>query len=83
MYLSILEIKAHDEIVENIRRLIRGKELLPMKPWFKGFTGTIEQIDDKQLDLLYLAKQQYWMMNRSQSQNYLLVFRLKDIKKRY
>lgn len=33
------------EIVENIRRLIRGDELKEMKPWFKGFTGTIEQID--------------------------------------
>lgn len=33
------------EIVENIRRMIRGEEIKQMKPWFKGFTGTIEQID--------------------------------------
>ncbi|CAM6032214.1 unnamed protein product, partial [Sphagnum compactum] len=33
------------EIVENIRRLIRGEEVQPMKPWFKGFFGSIVQID--------------------------------------
>ncbi|KAH9419744.1 DNA topoisomerase 2-beta [Dermatophagoides pteronyssinus] len=33
------------EIVENIKRLMHGREIRPMKPWFKGFTGTIEQID--------------------------------------
>src|SRR5699024_2959950 len=33
------------EIVENIRRMIRGEEPKTMKPWFKGFTGTIEQLD--------------------------------------
>lgn len=30
------------EIAENIRGRIAGKEFLPMKPWFKGYTGTIE-----------------------------------------
>ncbi len=33
------------EIVENIRRLIRGEEVQPMKPWFKGFIGSVVQID--------------------------------------
>lgn len=33
------------EIVENIRRMIRGEEPKTMKPWFKGFRGTVEQID--------------------------------------
>merc|ERR1719193_1696469 len=35
------------EIVANIRRLIRGDELKVMKPWFKGFKGTIEPLDDQ------------------------------------
>ena len=35
------------EIVANIRRLIRGEELKVMKPWFKGFKGTIEPLDDQ------------------------------------
>lgn len=33
------------EIVDNIRRMMRGQEIKTMKPWFKGFTGTIEQLD--------------------------------------
>ena len=33
------------EIVENIRKMMRGSEIKTMKPWFKGFTGSIEQID--------------------------------------
>lgn len=32
-------------IIENLLRMIRGEELRPMRPWFKGFQGTIEQID--------------------------------------
>ncbi|KAF7488976.1 DNA topoisomerase 2-beta [Sarcoptes scabiei] len=33
------------ELVANIRRMMAGQELKSMKPWFKGFTGTIEQLD--------------------------------------
>lgn len=32
-------------IIDNLLRMIRGQELRPMRPWFKGFQGTIEQID--------------------------------------
>uniref|UniRef100_F1KQV5 DNA topoisomerase 2 n=1 Tax=Ascaris suum TaxID=6253 RepID=F1KQV5_ASCSU len=35
------------EIVDNIRRLIRGEDPKPMVPWFKNFRGTIEQLDDQ------------------------------------
>lgn len=35
------------EIVDNLFRLIRGDDPVPMKPWFKGFVGTIEQIDNQ------------------------------------
>jgi DNA topoisomerase-2 len=31
------------EIIDNLRRLIRGEEPQPMKPWYFGFTGTIEE----------------------------------------
>ena len=31
------------EIIENLRLLIRGEEPTPMKPWYFGFTGTIEE----------------------------------------
>uniref|UniRef100_A0A8R1U3B2 DNA topoisomerase 2 n=1 Tax=Onchocerca volvulus TaxID=6282 RepID=A0A8R1U3B2_ONCVO len=34
------------EIVDNMRRLIRGKEPKPLIPWFKNFRGTIEKLDE-------------------------------------
>lgn len=33
----------HD-IVENLKRRLRGEELIPMKPWYRGFTGPIEDV---------------------------------------
>ncbi|KAF8363065.1 top-2 [Pristionchus pacificus] len=33
------------QIVENIRRLIKGEECRPMAPFFKGFRGEIVQLD--------------------------------------
>ncbi|EJD75192.1 DNA topoisomerase 2 [Loa loa] len=34
------------EIVDNMRRLIRGEEPKSLTPWFKNFRGTIEKLDD-------------------------------------
>lgn len=33
------------EIVKNIKRMLNGEEPEKMKPWFKGFKGTIEEMD--------------------------------------
>ena len=33
------------EIVENLRLMIKGKEPQLMKPWYKNFQGTVEQLD--------------------------------------
>ncbi|XP_047738579.1 DNA topoisomerase 2-alpha isoform X2 [Hyalella azteca] len=33
------------EIVDNIRKMIRGEEPKDMLPWFKNFRGTVEQLD--------------------------------------
>ncbi len=33
------------DIVDNLRRLLRGDEMEPMHPWYMGFKGTIEQKD--------------------------------------
>lgn len=33
------------EIVENLKRLLRGEECRPMLPWFKNFKGTVMQVD--------------------------------------
>lgn len=35
------------EIVKNLKLMIDGKEPKPMIPWFKGFKGTIEEIDSQ------------------------------------
>ncbi|KAK4311799.1 hypothetical protein Pmani_016723 [Petrolisthes manimaculis] len=33
------------EIVANLKKMIRGEEPKPMKPWFKNFRGTIDNLD--------------------------------------
>nr|KIR87863.1 DNA topoisomerase II [Cryptococcus tetragattii IND107] len=33
------------DIVENLRRMMRGEEPEKMTPWFRGFKGSIERID--------------------------------------
>ena len=35
------------DIVENLRRLIRGEAMVPMHPWYKNFTGVIEETASK------------------------------------
>lgn len=35
------------EIIRNLKRMIDGGEPIPMKPWYKGFKGRIEQIDSQ------------------------------------
>jgi DNA topoisomerase-2 len=32
-----------EEIVENLKRKIKGEEMQKMKPWYKGYTGEIEE----------------------------------------
>ncbi len=34
------------QLIENIQRLIKGQDPLPMKPYYKNFRGQIDQIDD-------------------------------------
>ncbi len=34
------------EIIENLKRMIRGEVPRPMEPYFKNFRGKIEQLDD-------------------------------------
>ncbi|KAK7688109.1 hypothetical protein QCA50_008479 [Cerrena zonata] len=40
------------EIVENIRRLMRGEEQVPLLPWFRGFKGTIKKTGDFKYDVI-------------------------------
>ncbi|SPO39903.1 probable DNA topoisomerase II [Pseudozyma flocculosa] len=32
------------DVIANLRRRMAGEEMVPMKPWFRGFTGEIEQV---------------------------------------
>uniref|UniRef100_A0A0N5CDV6 DNA topoisomerase (ATP-hydrolyzing) n=1 Tax=Strongyloides papillosus TaxID=174720 RepID=A0A0N5CDV6_STREA len=34
-------------VMENVRRLIRGEEMKKMTPWYKHFGGTITQVDEQ------------------------------------
>ena len=33
------------DLVNNLKRMINNEEPLPMKPWFKGYQGVIEQVN--------------------------------------
>uniref|UniRef100_A0A0N5CF92 DNA topoisomerase 2 n=1 Tax=Strongyloides papillosus TaxID=174720 RepID=A0A0N5CF92_STREA len=35
------------DVMANIRRLIRGENMKKMTPWYKGFGGTITQVDEQ------------------------------------
>ena len=35
-----------DDIRENIKRILSGDEIVPMRPWFRGFKGVVHKEDD-------------------------------------
>ena len=35
------------DIVQNIRRQMEGEPMVPMTPWYRGFKGKIEKVDNK------------------------------------
>lgn len=35
------------DVVDNLRRLIAGEQMMPMHPWYKNFTGSIEETASK------------------------------------
>ncbi|KAL1925022.1 uncharacterized protein VTP21DRAFT_4676 [Calcarisporiella thermophila] len=36
-----------EDIIDNIKRLLRGEEMVPMHPWYRGYKGKIERFDNK------------------------------------
>ncbi|KLT45438.1 DNA topoisomerase II [Cutaneotrichosporon oleaginosum] len=44
------------DIVDNLRRLMRGEELVQMTPWFRGFKGTIERVDNDRYKVSGIAE---------------------------
>ena len=39
------------DIVDNLRRLMKGEELVPMSPWWRGFKGEIKQVGKNKYDV--------------------------------
>ena len=39
----------HRAIIQNIHRLMNDEEIIPMHPWYKGYTGSIEQAEGKHI----------------------------------
>lgn len=44
-----------EDIVSNIRRMMKGEELLPMLPWWRGFKGTIKKTGEHKYDVMGVA----------------------------
>ncbi|KAG1746828.1 DNA topoisomerase [Suillus lakei] len=44
------------DIVDNLRRLMAGEEMVPMLPWWRGFKGTIKKVGDHKYDVTGFAR---------------------------
>ncbi|KAI0077419.1 type II DNA topoisomerase, partial [Panus rudis PR-1116 ss-1] len=44
------------DIIDNIRRLMRGEEQVPMLPWWRGFKGTIKKVAEHKYDVIGVVK---------------------------
>jgi DNA topoisomerase-2 len=49
------------DVVNNIRNLMKGEELLAMNPWYRGFTGSIVRISSNK----WLSKGVYKILNNN------------------
>jgi DNA topoisomerase II len=44
------------DIVSNLHRLMKGEELVPMMPWWRGFKGEIKKVGDHKYDVTGVIK---------------------------
>lgn len=44
------------DIVDNIRRMMAGEDLVPMHPWYRNFKGEIKLMAPNKYDTLGIAK---------------------------
>ncbi|KAL0945575.1 hypothetical protein HGRIS_014735 [Hohenbuehelia grisea] len=45
-----------DDIVANIRRLMKGEEVVPMLPWWRGFKGEVKAVAKQKYDVTGIAR---------------------------
>ncbi|CAJ1382282.1 unnamed protein product [Effrenium voratum] len=43
------------ELIANVRRLLRGEELQPLTPWYRGYKGAISQLSEGRYESLGVA----------------------------
>ena len=55
------------DIIANLRRKMRGEDLEPMVPWFRGFIGRVEKVGDR-----YVTKGLYRLLNEGKVEIYEL-----------
>jgi len=55
------------DIINNLKRKMRGEELVSMMPWFRGFIGRVEKVGDK-----YVTKGLYRLLNDGKVEIYEL-----------
>ena len=58
-YSTTIPMYNPSDILHNIKSRIQNKEMREMKPWFRGFTGKVEKLEDGN----YLTKGTYQMIN--------------------
>ncbi|OJA16788.1 hypothetical protein AZE42_03299 [Rhizopogon vesiculosus] len=44
------------DIVDNLRHLMAGEEMVPMLPWWRGFKGIIKKVGDHKYDVTGIAR---------------------------
>ena len=49
------------DIIKNIKRLLDGKDTVVMHPWYRGFKGQIQKVEDKK----YVAIGNYNLLNKN------------------
>ena len=47
------------DIISNIRRVLKGEDVVPMVPYLVGYTGTIKRISDGKKGFKYVSKGKY------------------------
>ena len=55
------------DIIDNLRRKMRDEDMVEMKPWFRGFIGKIEKVNDK-----YVSKGLYRVLDSGKVEIYEL-----------